>query len=148
METEIIINKLEQSSGNYCRNQNEIYISLNNMLTLPNLVKESGELHSMLITPYLIGTDNNIIFELHYYEFEIEVCDSENSYLVDYPEGNLLTKEIVDNFKPKAFVALNDITFYERVLNDYLKNMQRALFKEERKSDSRLEKSMLYFQVF
>ena len=75
METEIIINKLEQSSGNYCRNQNEIYISLNNMLTLPNLVKESGELHSMLITPYLIGTDNNIIFELHYYEFEIEVCD-------------------------------------------------------------------------
>ena len=135
METEIIINKLEQSSGNYCRNQNEIYISLNNMLTLPNLVKESGELHSMLITPYLIGTDNNIIFELHY-------------YLVDYPEGNLLTKEIVDNFKPKAFVALNDITFYERVLNDYLKNIQRALFKEERKSDSRLEKSMLYFQVF
>ena len=78
----------------------------------------------------------------------IEVCDSENSYLVDYPEGNLLTKEIVDNFKPKAFVALNDITFYERVLNDYLKNIQRALFKEERKSDSRLEKSMLYFQVF
>ena len=71
-----------------------------------------------------------------------------SGYLVDYPEGNLLTKEIVDNFKPKAFVALNDITFYERVLNDYLKNIQRALCKEERKSDSRLEKSMLYFQVF
>lgn len=148
METKKIINILEKSPGNFCKNQNDIYISLDNMLTIPNLVKKSGKLHSLLITPYLINRDNHMIFELHYYEFEIEVCDSENSYLVDYPEGNLLTKEIVDNFKPKAFVALNDITFYERVLNDYLKNIQRALFKEERKSDSRLEKSMLYFQVF
>lgn len=148
MKTEMIINKLEKSPGNFCRDQNEIYISLSNMLTVPNLVKESEELHSILITPYLIGKDNHTVFELHYYEFEIEVCELDKSYLIDYPEGNLLSKEIIDNFKPKAFVALNDFAFYERTLNNYLKNIQKASFKEEIKSDSRLENSMLYFQVF
>lgn len=148
METEIIINILERYPGNLYWNQNDIYISLNNILTIPDLVKESEELHSLLITPYLISEDDHIIFELHYYEFEIEVCDLEKSYLVDYPKGNLLSKEIVDNFKSKAFVALNDVAFYERILNNYLKSIQMASFKDERKSDNRLEKSMLYFQVF
>lgn len=54
METGAIISKLEKEPGNFCRNQNEIYISLNNMLTLQNLIKESGELHSILITPYIL----------------------------------------------------------------------------------------------
>jgi len=148
METGAIISKLEKEPGNFCRNQNEIYISLNNMLTLQNLIKESGELHSILITPYLIDKGNPIIFELHYYEFEMEVCDLEKSYFVEYPKESLLSKEIVNNFKPKVFVARNDFIFYEQVLNDYLKNIQKLSFKEERKVDSRLENSILYFQVF
>ena len=101
-----------------------------------------------IITPYLIDKDDTIIFELHYYEFEIEVCDLKESYWVDYPKENLLSKEIVDNFKPTAFVALNDFAFYEKILNNYLKNIQKASFKEEKKSDSRLDSSELYFQVF
>lgn len=145
---EMMIDILENSPGNFWRNQNEIYISLDNMLRISNLVKESGELQSILITPYLIGKDNDIIFELHYYEFEIEVCDVQKSYLVDYPDGNILSKEIVTNFKPKAFVTFNDLSFYEKVLNDYLKNIQKLSFYEERKSDNRLKNSMLYFQIF
>ncbi|MBC8559581.1 hypothetical protein [Fumia xinanensis] len=148
METKKIINILEKSPGNFCKNQNDIYISLDNMLTIPNLVKKSGKLHSLLITPYLINRDNHMIFELHYYEFEIEVCDLEKSYFVDYPKENLLSKELIDNFKPKAFVAINDFAFYERILNDYLKNIQMTSFEEEKTLDSRLENSMLYFQVF
>ena len=147
MSLRMIINKLEKSPGNFRRNENEVYISLNNMLIVPNLVKESKELCSILITPYLIDEDDSIISELHYYEFEIEVCDLKESYLVDYPKENVLSKEIVDNFKPKAFVALNDFAFYEKILNNYLKNIQKASFKEE-KSDSRLDSSALYFQVF
>lgn len=148
METEMIINVLEESPGNFCRNQNDIYISLDNMLTIPDLVKKSGKLHSLLITPYLIGGDNYMIFELHYYEFEIEVCDLEKSYFTDYPKGNLLSKEVIDNFKPKAFVAINDFAFYEKILNDYLKNIQMASFEEEKNLNNKLENSVLYFQIF
>ena len=148
MSLEIIISELEKSPGNLCRNQNEIYISLNNMLTVPSLIKKSEELYSILITPYLIDKNVSVIFELHYYEFDIEVCDSEESYLVDYPNGNLLSKDIIDNFKPGAFVALRDFDFYEKILNNYLVNIQKASFKEERKSDNRLDNSMLYFQIF
>lgn len=78
----------------------------------------------------------------------MEVCDLEKSYFVEYPKESLLSKEIVNNFKPKVFVARNDFIFYEQVLNDYLKNIQKLSFKEERKVDSRLENSILYFQVF
>ena len=85
----------------------------------------------MLITPYLIGTDNNIILNCIIMNLKLKYVIRRNSYLVDYPEGNLLTKEIVDNFKPKAFVALNDITFYERVLNDYLKIFKGLYLKRK-----------------
>lgn len=148
METEMIINALKENPGNFCRDQNDIYISLDNMLMVPNLVKKSGKLHSLLITPYLIGRDSHMIFELHYYEFEIEVCDLERSYFVEYPKGNLLSKEVIDNFKPKAFVAINDFAFYEKILNDYFKNIQMASFEVEKNLDGKLENSVLYFQVF
>ena len=148
MEAKKIIIALENCPGNFSRHPNDIYITLSNMLVLPNLVKNSGRLHSFLITPYLVNQDTHTFFELHYYEFEIEVGEWEKSYYVDYPKRNLLPNEIIDNFKPKAFVTQNDFTFYEKALNDYFKNIKKSSFAEEKKFNSDLKTSKLYFQIF
>lgn len=103
---------------------------------------------NILITPYLIIEDYNIVYELHYYEFELEIIDIQKSYFVEHPQGNILPKEITKNIKPKGIVAAGDKKFYLKSLCNYLIKMRKMEFLYDKEKDKRLEKSELYFQIF
>jgi hypothetical protein len=74
-------------------------------------LENSVEIETILITPYLINLKDGALYELHYYEFEIEVLYVPKSNYVEYAEGNILTKEITNNIKPKAVVSQKDKSF-------------------------------------
>ncbi|NMA64903.1 MAG: hypothetical protein GX957_01510 [Clostridiaceae bacterium] len=143
-----IMKKIEQLDGNYIRESGDIYISPANIDKLGIYLENSDDIETILITPYLINLKDGALYELHYYEFEIEVLNIPKSNYVEYAEGNILSKEITSNIKPKAVVSQKDKNFLLEALQDYLKAMGQMAFEQDRKHDKRLENAELFYQIF
>lgn len=148
MRIQQIMKKVEPLNGNYIRESGDIYISPANIDKLGIYLEISDDIETILITPYLINLKDGALYELHYYEFEIEMLNVSKSYYVEYPEGNILPKEITNNIKPKAVVSQKDKSFLLKVLHDYLKAMGQMTFEQDRKHDKRLEDAELFYQIF
>ncbi|MCL2163706.1 MAG: hypothetical protein FWH55_04765 [Oscillospiraceae bacterium] len=148
MTTEDIIKKTLGNKGNYCRGNGDIYISPMNMGNFVNYLDDCDDVPSVLITPYLINTEDDDLYELHYYEFELEAQDTAQSYFVEHQEGNVLPEEIVKSIKPKVIIAKNDKAFLIKSLHNYLKSMERMDFEQDRNNNKRLEKAVLFYQIF
>jgi len=148
MAIESIIEKTLNAKGNYCRNSGDIYISPTNMESFAKYLDSCNDISSILITPYLVNTEDGALYELHYYEFMLEVLDTPQSYFIEYSKSNTLPEEIVNNIKPKAVVAKNDKDFLIKSLENYLKNMKGMAFEQDRNSNKRLEKANLFYQIF
>ena len=102
------------------------YITASNMAYFSAELLNVPEPEAILLTPYLIVEDV-ITYELHYYEFDIEVR-GEKSYYTDYNKRNALPAEITQKLKPQAIVAVGDVKFYSEVVKNYLTNMQTMEF--------------------
>lgn len=148
MRIQHIISEIEQFDGNHVRENGDIYISPSNMDKFETYLENCDDIETILITPYLINLKDGALYELHYYEFEIEMLNASKSNYVEYAEGNMLPKEIIDNIKPKAIIAKKDKDFLLKVLHDYLKAMRHMTFEQDRKCDKRLENAELFYQIF
>ncbi|NLW47276.1 MAG: hypothetical protein GXY86_08070 [Firmicutes bacterium] len=148
MRLQQIIKEIGQLNGNHIRESGDIYISPANIEKLGIYLENSDDIETILITPYLINLKDGALYELHYYEFEIEVLNVPKSNYVEYGEGNMLPKEITNNIKPKVVVSQKDKTFLLKALYDYLKAMGQMTFEQDRKHDERLENAELFYQIF
>ena len=148
MRIQQIIKEIEQLNGNYIRESGDIYISPANIDKLRLYLENSDDIETILITPYLINLKDGVLYELHYYEFEIEALDVPKSNYVEYAESNILPKEITNNIKPKVIVYQKDKAFLLKALDDYLKAMSQMTFEQDRRHDKRLENAELFYQIF
>ncbi|WP_339061078.1 hypothetical protein [Tepidibacillus marianensis] len=149
MRIQEIIKRIENFEGNLIRRNGAIYISPANMDKFVAYLETCEEIETLLITPYLINLKDEALYELHYYEFEIEVVSngSESSY-VEHAKHNALPEEIIRNIKPKAMTAKKDKQFFLSALHDYLKAMKGMTFEYDRKSDKSLWNAELFYQIF
>ena len=141
-----ILRRTNQRVGNLKR-QKDIYITPQNMTHFLQDVIDSKTMPDILITPYLINSDKGSIYELHYYEFDIDIS-GEKSYYIEYDKNNCLPEEITQNIKPRAVVANGDIAFYVRVLSDYLVAMSKMQFVEDRDHYPHLKNATLFYEIF
>ena len=148
MTFKTIIEITEGSTGNHIRGKGDIYISPTNMETFVDLLEKCNGVLRMSIIPYLINTEDMALYELLYYCFDVEMLDIPRSYFIEFPKGNVLAEEIVNNIKPKIVVAKNDKSFLIKTLKDYLKSMNKMAFEEDRNSDKSLEKAELFYQIY
>ncbi len=139
-----LIDKTEKLQGNLTRG-NGIYISSYNMNQFANLLREIDGIQGILITPYLIN-DESALYELHYYEFDIEVRN-EQSHCTDYHPKNTLPKEITENLSPQAIVAVEDVAFYQKTVTLYLVSMQKMKFDEIKINYPELQNAKLYYEI-
>lgn len=145
MTIESIIETTKKLQGNLSRG-NGIYISSKNMICFTNLLNKTDKMRGILITPYLI-TKNGALYELHYYEFDIEVR-KEQSHYNNYDSKNLLPIEVIENLKPQAIVAEGDIDFYRKCIASYLENMKNLDFNEIKTYYPELLNAQLFYQIF
>ena len=145
MTIENLIDTTTGLQGNLTRG-NSIYISSSNIDYFSKLICETDGKHGILITPYLI-IENGALYELNYYEFDIEV-KYEKSHYNEYNYQNLLPKEITKNLKPQAIVCVGDVAFYQKVVTWYLKNMQNMTFFDIITQNPELKNAKLYYQIF
>jgi len=148
MEFDDLLKEILSMEGNYRNNTGDMFISITNITRLLYAMKKGGKIQSVLITPFLINLKTATFYELHYYEFEIEVCDISASKYVEHLKGNILPKEITDNIKPKVFIAKEDKNFFIASLQKYLDAMMKMQFIFEKKSISSLNDSVLFFQLY
>ena len=71
MTIQKLISEISRMEGNLNRGRN-IHISVPNMDRFTNHLSEVDARQGILITPYLIA-GNSSLYELHYYEFDVEV---------------------------------------------------------------------------
>jgi len=140
-----LIDRIENLQGNLARG-NGVYVSSRNMDRFANLLSEIDGRHGILLTPYLI-IDKGALYELHYYEFDIEVRN-EQSHFNDYNPRNSLPKEITENLRPQAIVAVGDTDFYQKAVMWYLKNMQKMTFNEIKTYYPELQNAQVFYQIF
>jgi len=143
-----LVELIQQMSGNYCRRTDDIYILPSNVEKLTVLLNSCDDFHSILITPFLLNIKNDTIYELHYYEFEIEIRDIQKSHYLDYAKENILPKEIIENIKPKAIISVGDNAFMTNALNSYFTAINKMTFDSDKQSIAALEDSSLYFQIY
>lgn len=149
MRIQEIIEKIENLEGNLIKKNGAIYISPSNMDKFVAYLKTCGEIETLLITPYLINLKDEALYELHYYEFEIEVDNNESeSNYIEHAKLNALPEEIIRSIKPKAVTAKKDRQFFLAALRDYLKAMKEMTFEYDRKSDKSLLDAELFYQIF
>lgn len=141
------IKYIQSMSGNFENNTGDCFITPENIEKLPLLLRDCDDIQGILITPYLITKDDNL-YELHYYEFELEVSDESKSCYAEYPKSNSLPLEIVENIKPKAIVSKKDKTFFVDALDKYLVAMKRMGFLYDKTSIPDLQDANLFFQIF
>lgn len=144
---EKINNKLKTLDGNY-KKENNVYISSNNIKKIMDYIKNDKIMFSILITPYLINEKTGALYELLYYEQNIEIIEEGLSNYVDYNINNLLPKEVTDNFYPKINVNKTDCEFLIKYLNHYFNKMDNLKFKDVKNSHKELIDTKLYYQVF
>ena len=148
MMFEDAIKKIENSEGNYCRSSGTTYISPENMKIFANYLTQCEDIQDMLVTPYLINLEDSAISELLYHQFMIEILDVSRVSFLEFPSGNTLPKEIVDNIKPKVTVPKGNRETLSIILNEYLTKMDEMLFAEYRNCSKSLEKAMLFYEIF
>ena len=112
-----LIDKTEKMQENFLRG-NGVYISPKNMDYLAEQLEEIEAIQGILITPYLI-INNAGLYELHYYEFDVEVRGDESHY-VDYNPSNTLPREITENLNPQVIIAIGDKISYSKAVKGYL----------------------------
>ena len=117
--------------GNF--RMNEIYISPCNMDLFASKIAGDIELEDLLITPFLIDIKKKAVYELHYYEFFIEMSTVTSVCFCEYEKENKLAKEIVESIHPKAMVPFGDNMSYRNVVESYLYAMKHMKFETERK---------------
>jgi hypothetical protein len=110
-------------------------------------VTENRIMPDILITPYLICLETEDLYELHYYEFSIDIGEGE-SYYVNYNEKNTLPKEITQNMKPRAVIAKGDVEFYINALSEYLVAMEKMCFNEDKEHYPQLKEAVLFYEIF
>ena len=106
----------------------------------------------LLITPFLINDQKMEIYELHYYEFELQLSTAiTNSYYIDYPLKNKLSKEIIDNIRPKIYIPINDTVAFSNAIKTYICAMENMRFQDENVfslSCASVINYKLYFQIY
>lgn len=122
------------------------YISPQNMYYFAEKLMDIDAKLGILITPYLIVNDD-ILYELHYYEFDVVVRGGK-SYYVDYNPRNTLPAEILENLKPQVRIAIGDKNTYRKAVKWYLDNMSKMEFEEDKKYYPKLQDAQLYYQIF
>lgn len=122
-----------------------VYVSQKNLDSFIDAIDDSTNLIDLLIIPFLIYEDN--VFELHDYEFDISVTGKQ-SYTTEYDNGNILPKEIVQNLKPKAIVAVGDDKYYTKTMRQYANSMKKMTFCDIIEIYPELQKSSIYYQLF
>lgn len=148
MELTNFVKSIQKMNGNYLRKAEDIYISLINMKSVPAFIENCDNLPSVLFTPFLVDTETGTVYELYYYEFEIEVSDISNSQYIAYPKGNILPKEIIENIYPKAIVAKNDKEFFIASLRKYIVAMEKMSFDRDKALIPFLRGCELFFQIY
>ena len=145
MTIERILKRVIKYYGNLQKGRN-IYIAASNMDRFGDELAEVDAKQGILITPYLI-TREGALYELHYYEFDVEVRGDRSSF-IGYNKGNTLPKEITENLKPQAIVAMGDIAFYCEAVKEYLQKMTAMQFEDEKNQYPQLQSAQLFYQVF
>jgi len=148
---EKILKEINCLNGNYRSPTSiveAIYIAPENMKELTRLLEYCDDIEGMLITPYLINTTNYALYELHYYEFSLDICNVVSSYYIEYNVNNTLPKEIVERIKPRAVIAKGDRCFYLNALQNYLSSMDGMSFEEDRNAYEVLKTASLFYQIF
>jgi len=140
-----LIDETENLQGNLAKG-NVVYISVQNMDFFADQLETVDARLGILITPYLI-VNNGGLYELHYYEFDIEVRGDE-SYYVDYNPRNTLPTEITENLKPQVIIAVGDKNSYNKAVKWYLANISKMEFKEDKEHNPKLQNAQLFFQIF
>ena len=142
-----ITKSIESSQGNY-KSYGNVYISPDNMKSFATYLTGCEDIQEILITPYLLNLESDGVCELIYYEFTLEVLEIPKSYFIEYPIGNTLPKEIVENIKPKVVIAKKDKKFPTSALLNYLECMDKMSLNEVRNADDRLKEAKLCYQIF
>lgn len=140
-----LIADITRMDGNLNRGRN-LYISVSNMDCFADQLSGIDAKQGILITPYLI-VDNSILYELHYYEFDVEVR-GDKSYFANYNKSNILPIEITEKLKPQVIVAVGDTCFYSEAVNKYLSNMKTMRFEEDKEHYPKLRNAELFYQIF
>ena len=144
MTIENLVKRVMKLHGNFQRG-NGIYISPHNMDYFAEQLAGIDAQQGVLITPYLI-IESGSIYELHYYEFDVEVRN-EKSHFNNYNPKNLLPKEITENLKPQVIIAVTNAGFYQKAVTWYLENMRKMTFSEVKGRYPELGNSHLFYEI-
>jgi len=142
-----LMEKLSKLDGNLHIDQN-VYISSINMEELIKLIIDSKVVPSILITPYLIDSDEKGIYELYYCEFDVELHEEKGYVIKKQNKGNMLAKEINEKLSKGIIVNEMDYLVVAKQIQEYLAAMNTIDFSEEKESNESLENSSLYYQIF
>jgi len=140
-----LVDKIEKLQKNLSKD-GKVYISPSNMDYFAKQLAETDAMQGILITPYLIVNDGRL-YELHYYEFDVEVRGAMVRYM-DYNPNNMLPKEITESLKPQIAIAIGDKIAYSNAVKEYLKNMSNMEFKEDKEYNPELKNAQLFYQIF
>ena len=147
MKLDVLVNMLNGLDGNYQKGD-DVYISLENIKKMSTLLFAEEELPDILITPFLLDITTGNVYELHYYEFEIEIKKISASCFLEYSTSNTLPSEITENIKAKAIVSFGDSIFYINAITDYLSAMQKMTFEKELLRNPQLKSYQLCYQLY
>ncbi|QIK70237.1 hypothetical protein G7062_08005 [Erysipelothrix sp. HDW6C] len=143
---QMFLEKLQKSSNNRYENGN-IFISPNNMYLIIDEMKYQKKAMNLLITPYLIEKGGNMTYELHYYEFDIEILAG-SKRIKAYNIKNGLPKDITENLVPGIEIDMKEYSLACEYLKSYLDSMSSFSFSDERKPLSMMGDAELYYQIF
>lgn len=123
------------------------YISAENMDVFAKRLIEINPIKGILLTPYLIENNNKGIFELHYYEFEIDF-KGDKTFYVEHNLLNTLPSEIIQYIKPRVIISEKDPSLYFNIIRDYLNNMKKMQFRDIIEHYPKLKNSKIFYQIF
>ena len=144
MTIENLIKSIMKLHGNLQRG-NGIYISPQNMDYFAEQLAGIEAQQGILITPYLV-IEGGSLYELHYYEFDVEVRN-EKSHFNNYNPRNSLPKEITENLKPQVIIAVADAESYQKSVAWYLENMRKMTFSEVKAHYPEFKNSHLFYEI-
>lgn len=143
---EKLVSYLEDMEGNVSLN-GEVYISLDNMCHIVKYIEINKEVPNILLTPYLVNSESETVYELLYHDFNIEVKAGAKD-ICHYLEGNTLSEEINLNLKPGIVSDKSYCEFASEQISLYLVAISKFEFSNERLAYAELSNAKIYFQIF